>query len=223
MSVWLTYSLSDFLLFAPRTYYRLFELYNLAVWPAHLLAGALGFTLLMLMRYGGAWRGRAIAAILALFWLWVAWAYLFERYGTINWMAYYFAMGFAVEAILLIISGIVLNRLTPSTDLTSRAGIAIVVFALLIQPLSAPLFGREWIQVEILGIAPDPTVAASIGALLAMLRVHWHLLVIPLLWCAITGTTLWAMEAPDALLMPAIAIFAIGLGAWKTLTRGAVS
>ena len=37
MSEWWTYSLSDFLLFSPRTYYRLFELYNLAVWPWHVL------------------------------------------------------------------------------------------------------------------------------------------------------------------------------------------
>ena len=33
MSEWWTYHLSDFLLFAPRTYYRLFELYNAAIWP----------------------------------------------------------------------------------------------------------------------------------------------------------------------------------------------
>ena len=35
MAVWLSYTLSDFLLFTPHTYYRLFELYNRAVWPAH--------------------------------------------------------------------------------------------------------------------------------------------------------------------------------------------
>ena len=35
MAVWLSYSLSDFLLFTPHTYYRLFELYNRAIWPVH--------------------------------------------------------------------------------------------------------------------------------------------------------------------------------------------
>lgn len=223
MSVWLTYSLSDFLLFSPRTYYRLFELYNRAVWPAHLLAGALGITLLVLLLRGGAWRGRAIAAILTACWLWVAWAYLLECYDTINWAAAYFATGFVIEALLLAVCGIVLNRFRPGTDGVSRAGIGIVIFALLIQPLSAPLFGREWIQMEVFAIAPDPTVAATIGMLLAMSRAPWHLLVIPLLWCTISGATLWAMESPDALLMPAIAILAIGLTTWKTWTRRAVS
>ena len=33
MSEWWTYRPSDFLLFAPRTYYRLFELYNAEIWP----------------------------------------------------------------------------------------------------------------------------------------------------------------------------------------------
>ena len=39
MSEWWTYTLSDFLLFSPRTYYRLFELYNDEIWPAQ-IAGA---------------------------------------------------------------------------------------------------------------------------------------------------------------------------------------
>ena len=34
MPEWWTYSLSDFLMFSPRTYYRLFELHNAAIWPA---------------------------------------------------------------------------------------------------------------------------------------------------------------------------------------------
>ena len=53
MAEWWTYSLSDFLLFAPRTYYRLFELTNEALWPAHIAALALGGAILALARHGG--------------------------------------------------------------------------------------------------------------------------------------------------------------------------
>ena len=42
MSEWWTYSLSDFLLFSPRTYYRLFELYNVAIWPLQLVSPRAG-------------------------------------------------------------------------------------------------------------------------------------------------------------------------------------
>lgn len=220
MSVWLTYTLSDFLLFSPRTYYRLFELYNRDVWPAHAPAGALGIALLVLLRRGGAWRGRAIAGILAVVWLWVAWAFLFERYATINWAASYFAGAFAVQALLLAVSGLVLNRLTPGADGASRAGIAILAFALIAQPLLAPLLGRGWVTAEVFGVAPDPTVAGTIGALLAAARVPWHLLVVPLLWCVVSGATLWAMDAPEAPLMPLLAVIAICIAAWKAIARG---
>jgi len=222
MSVWLSYTLTDFLLFTPHTYYRLFALYNRAVWPLHLLAGALGLALLVLLFRGGAWRGRAIAAVLAVCWLWVAWAYLVERYDTINWAARYFAIAFAVQAALLIVSGLVLNRFTPGRDRVSRAGAAIVAFALFVQPLLAPLTGREWLQMEFFGIAPDPTVAATIGVLLAMRRAHVVLLVIPLAWCALTGATLWAMDAADAPLMPAIGVLAVALTASKAPHRAAL-
>ncbi len=222
MSVWLSYSLSDFLLFTPHTYYRLFELYNLALWPVHLAAAALGLMLLVLMFYGGERRGRAIAGVLAACWLWVALAFLFGHYDAINWMARYAAIGFTLEAVLLVVSGIVLNRLKSgaemmSVEFASHVGAAIVVFALFIQPLFAPLLGRPWTQMEIFGLAPDPTVAATIGALLIMRRSSWYLFVIPLLWCAVTGATLWAMDAPDALLMPAIAVLALGLALWRRL------
>ena len=43
MTEWWTYRPSDFLMFAPRTYWRLFELHNEAWWPAQallLLAGS---------------------------------------------------------------------------------------------------------------------------------------------------------------------------------------
>ena len=219
MAVWLSYSLSDFLLFSPRTYYRLFELTNLALWPLHLLAATLGLLLVVLLHGRQPWRGRVIAAVLALIWAWVAWAYLLERYATINWAASYFAIGFAVQAALLALSGIGANRFKPAADPLSRSGRALVVFALVIQPLAAPLCGRALTQLEFFGIAPDPTVTATIGVLLALPRVPWLLLVIPLLWCAITGLTLWAMEAPDALVMPAVAVFALAVAAGKSWKR----
>ncbi len=174
MSVWLSYTLGDFLLFTPHTYYRLFALYNRAVWPLHLLALALGLALLVLLFRGGAsrgvWRGRAVALILAACWLWVAWGYLYERYDTINWAARYFALAFAVQAALLIASGVVLNRLAPGADPVNRAGAALVAFALFVQPLLAPLTGRPWLQMEFFALAPDPTVAATLGALIAHAR-----------------------------------------------------
>ena len=102
MSEWWTYSLTDFLLFSPRTYYRLFELYNadgLAAAARH--ARARCRDCVSHAARPRAWSGRAIAAILAALWLFVAWAYLLERYDTINWAARYFAIAFVLQAALL--------------------------------------------------------------------------------------------------------------------------
>src|SRR5262249_30579984 len=160
MSEWWTYSLSDFLLFAPRTYYRLFELYNAAIWPGQIAAIALGLVLLALLRAPGRAGGRVVAAILAGGWLWVAWAYLLTRYATINWAAPWFAAAFAAEALLLLLVGAIGGRLDlgGTANWVRRAGVALFLFALAVQPLIGPLLGRPWRQVEIFGIAPDPTV-----------------------------------------------------------------
>ena len=220
MSEWWTYSLSSFLLFSPRTYYRLFELYNVAIWPLQIVAFGLGLTILLVWLRGGAWAGRVAAAILAACWLWVAWAYLFVRYDTINWAARYFAVGFVVEALLLIWAGLVRDRFRLSTaDAIGKAGIALFVFALVVQPLIGPLTGRPWVQAELFGIAPDPTVVATIGILVAARRLLWMPLIIPLLWCAISSATLWTMESPDALVMPTAGVLAVVLMARKSASR----
>jgi Family of unknown function (DUF6064) len=219
MSEWWTYSLSDFLMFSPRTYYRLFELYNAAIWPLQIVGLALGAAILGLLLREVVWRGRAVAAALAVCWLWVAWAYLLERYDTINWAGTYFAVGFAIEALLLAWTGIARDRLRfrPSSDLLGRVGLCIVLFALFIYPLIGPLTGRPWLQVELFSVAPDPTVIATLGVLVAARRPHWELLVIPIVWCAITGATLWTMQSPDALIAPAVAAVAFVLAGWKAL------
>jgi len=223
VSEWWTYRPSDFLLFSPRTYYRLFELYNAEIWPAQILTLALGVAILvLLLRHGGAWRGRAVAAILAGCWLWVAWAFHFNRYATINWAAIYFAAAFAVEAVLLVWTGAIRGRLrlSPAVRAVDRVGLGIFLFALVVQPLIGPLAGRDWVQAEIFGVAPDPTVVATLGLLLAAPdRVLWTLLVIPLLWCAVGGATLWTMESPDAFVMPLAGALVLLLAAWKARTR----
>jgi hypothetical protein len=220
MSEWLSYSLSDFLLFSPHTYSRLFELYNQAVWPGHILAIALGAAILVLLRRRAIWQGRVIAAILAACWLWVAWAYLLQRYDTINWVARYFALGFAVQAMLLIGSALTRHLRFEVRGASASFGLGIFLFALVPQPLIGPLVGRDWMQVEIFGLAPDPTAVATLGIVLtATGRVRWELLVIPVIWCAISGATLWTMGAPDALMTPVAAVLALLIAGRKALSR----
>ncbi len=105
-------------------------------------------------------------------------------------------------------------------DLAGRVGIAIFVFALAVEPLAAPLLDRGWRQVEIFGVAPDPTAVGTLGLLLlARAPGRWLLMIIPALWCAITAATLYTMNAPDFWVAPAAAVVAVAMAAWQARAR----
>jgi len=209
MSEWWTYTLSDIQSFSLHSYYRLFELYNRAIWPAPIAALLLGFVAWFLVRRG---RTRLVSTILAACWLWVAIVFHAHRYATLTWTARYFAWGFGLEAALLF--G---RRLTFERRLAGRA---IFAFALLVQPLAGLAFGRTWPQLEIFGVAPDPTAVATLGVLLlASGRVRWELLVVPLLWCGISGATLLSMEAPEGWIPIAAAVLALSEAVRQTLAN----
>lgn len=220
MSEWWTYGARDLLMFSTQTYYRLFELYNRDLWPLQMLALVLGVIVLVLWRRGGDRAGRAIAVILAACWLWVAWGFHWQRYASINLAAGYFALAFVVQALLLLWLGGLRGRLTPApaTRLQQRAGLGLLLFSLLMFPLIGPLLGRSWTQAEVFGMAPDPTALATLGVLLlAGVRPVWGLFPIPVVWCLLSGTTLWAMESPDFAVVPLAALLAVILAAGGAL------
>ncbi len=198
MQDWLSYTLSDFLLFSPRTYYRMIERHNEAVWPAQLLTMALGLWILGALRKPSPARARIVAGILAVLWMWVAWAFLLRRYATINWAIAYVVPLFVLEALLLVWWGVISRKMSfaVGTGPRVRGGAALLILGLVLYPALAPILGRPWQQAEIFGIAPDPTVVATVGLLLLTdSRLRWGLLPVPLLWCGIAAATLWAMSA----------------------------
>lgn len=220
MDEWLSYSLSDLLLFSPETWYRLIARYNAAIWPVQLVTAAIGLSLFLAARRPTRASDRFIALMLAACWLWVALAFHIDRYATINWAATWFGTGFAFEAMLLVVVG--LAGWLHIRSKTGRTGALLFLFALIVQPLIGPLVGRDWRTVEIFGVMPDPTVVATLGILLcANGRVRWALLAVPLLWCAISGMTAWTMAAPDAWVMPLAGGAALGVSLWRRrATRG---
>lgn len=219
MSEWWTYTLSDFLLFSPRTYYRLFELHNQALWPAHLAALVLGLAVLVLAARGGPVRGRIVAALLAIAWAWVAWSFLYDRYATINWAAAWFAGLFLAQAVLLVLAGTLGGKLDLAAGRPWRLGL--FAFALAVQPLAGVLAGRDWAQVETFAMTPDPTAVGTLGIVaLASGPWRWGLMVIPVLWCLVSGATLWTMEAPDAFVPPLAALVALVLAARPAKASG---
>jgi len=215
MTEWWTYRPSDFLLFSARTYYRLFELYNLDLWPAQALTIGLGLALGLAFRQRRDWAPRAGCVLLGAAWLWVAWAFHWQRFADINWAATGFAAAFAIEGLLLLAWALfgAGARVAAVQGRTHRVALALLFFAVALQPSVGLLFGRPLTQAEVFGLAPDPTAMATLGVLLLSAtrskhRWAWLLWPLPLLWCAYTGMTLMSMQAADAFLLPAAAALA---------------
>lgn len=201
MPDWLTYRLSDFLLFSPRTYYRMFELYHAQIWPIHLMVLGSMAAIAVLLRRQEEWRDRAITGVLAVWWAWVAIAFHLQRYATINWAARYFAALFTIQALLLVWYGVVHGRLhfRLSREPAVYMAVGLIIFALVLEPSAGRIAGRAWRQVEIFGLTPDPTAIGTLAFLaLSTPRTPHTLVIIPAAWCAIGGATLRALGSGEA-------------------------
>jgi hypothetical protein len=196
MTEWWKYRPEDFLLFSPRTYWRMFELQNEAYWPLPVLTLALGGIVTFLAARSGANSIRWAAVILALVWAFVAYTFLWHRYASINWAIAYVAPAFVLEALLILLMAFRPWVSVQQPGILPWIGYLLLAFATVGVPL---LHGRERSTSEIFGIAPDPTVIATLGFLIVLRgRYLWLLYPIPILWCLLSGVTLHTMGAAEA-------------------------
>lgn len=199
MSEWWSYRLPDLLMFSPRSYWRLVELYNRAIWPAQLPVLAAGVLALWLAARSGPASRRMLGPLLALAWFWVAWAFHWQRYAQIHLAAPWFAVAFALQGLMLLAWALLPERNAQAPPRALRVvGLLVVAAAVLAYPLAAPAFGRPLAQAEVAGIMPEPTALATLGVVLALARpmpLQWLLVAIPLAWLLVAAATLWTMAA----------------------------
>jgi hypothetical protein len=216
MSEWWTYRPADFLMFAPRLYWRLFESLNAACWPLHLLLIGGGLVFI-------AWRVRVLPpgetiglrlglAALAACWLLVAWAFLHTLFAPINWAAHGYALAFAIQAGALFLIAALGGVRAQAPPHRLRTGLGLVLWALLLHPLLPLLRGAPSVQAEVFGLAPDPTAIATLGVLLtlapATLSARWGLRLlwaVSTAWCALSAATLATMASAQAV-VPLVAL-----------------
>jgi hypothetical protein len=215
---WSSYRPSDFLMFAPATYWRLFELANRAAWPAPLAAIGVGAAWCgWAFRAPGSAAGRAGAAALALACATSGWFFVHQRYAAINWAAEWLAVALGLQALLFALLA-VLPRLRRAAPRRRHFAWVLIAWAVLLQPLLALAQQRPWTQAEVLGIAPDPTLIAALGLLLwlqptapaqrALWCVAW---IVPVLGALASAATLAVVGSSQALVLPAALLLA-GVG-----------
>ncbi len=215
MAEWWTYRPEDFLLFSERVYVRLFALQNGEWWPLQLFALAAGALVLAALYRPRRGADRAIALVLAVAFAFSAWAFLWERYGPINWAARYAALAFACEAALLLFFAIgpVAGRLRfrGAGGIRRSVGVTLVAFGVLLYPAMAPLSGRPLAEAEVFALAPDPTAVAALGLLATVPGRFAPLLLmpVPLAWCLFSAATLATLGTVGAAVPLAAAILAV--------------
>ena len=116
MGEWLSYRLSDLLMFTPEVYFRLFERYNAAFWPGQLVALLVAIWMIVVTRDTGPRQSRWVAGVTGAVWLFIAWAFFLRFYSEIFLAAPWFAVGFALQGLLLIAAGSLARlRVSPSS------------------------------------------------------------------------------------------------------------
>ncbi len=148
----------------------------------------------------------------------MAWTFLWQRYAPLQAGIAPIAALFGLQALLL--AGLALLRtglhLPRGWSLRRGLGIALFAYALALHPLFLLATGRGLAGVELLGLTPDPLAIATLGvmAMAEPARRAWALLVLPALWCLLSGLTLYLLGAPGAWLPPLAVATALAARCW---------
>lgn len=166
MTEWWTYRLSSFLMFSPRTYWRLVESYNRDLWPWQVLMLGAGAVLIVLALRRASSATVVVPVGLALAWLQVGWSFFWTRYAEIFTAAPYLAVACCAQAALLVVTR---PRATEASR--SRLGLLLAIGGVLLYPAASVLLhGHPWTQAEVFGAMPDPTALATVGLVLVLCR-----------------------------------------------------
>lgn len=171
---------------------ELFATYNQQIWPMQIVAYVLGFAGLVLAIWGRSLANRAVTAVLAFFWLWVA--LLFWLPGARQGFApgYIFAAVFLVQGVLFLHQTL-RPRMTFGFQriLASWAGVFFALYALVGYPAVGWLVNHIYPQAPPFGLTPCPLVAYTFGLLLLTRTSFPKILLILPLFYAVSGVY-WA-------------------------------
>lgn len=182
-----------------------FATYNEAIWPLQLLAFGLGAATLLTIYWRTTLSDKIVTACLALMWLWTGVMYHGLYFSAISTPAYTFGAMFIVQSVLLILAGLVQQKLRFGyrNDWASWFGLALIGYAAVIYPLLGFLTGHVYPHMPMFGVTPCPVTIFTFGCLLlTTARVPRWLLIIPLIWSLIGGSAAFLLGvAPDWLLL----------------------
>jgi hypothetical protein len=216
--------------FTIEEFLAVFVAYNTAIWPAQILAYALGLVAVISLWAGRPSASRLILAILAFVWALNGIGYHFLFFSMINPAAKLFAGFFVLEALLLAICAVSAGGISFRTgsDFRTLAGYAFIFYAMLIYPLLGIKAGHGLMLGPMFGVAPCPTTIFTIGFLL-LAHGRWvvWLSVIPFLWSLVGLAAALQLGIPEDFGLPIAGLLLVlvlaieSFGVWRDKTKAA--
>ena len=176
--------------FSPEQFIAVFAEYNTGVWPAQIVAYALGVAMVALLLRRSPASSRSVGLGLSAMWLWTGIAYHWLYFASINNLALIFGALFVLQGAIFLHAAV---RRTIGFGVSAgpRAwfGWALVGYAAVLYPLLGVWLGHAYPQLPMFGITPCPVTIFTFGLLLLTASpVSPWMFAIPLLWSVIGGS-----------------------------------
>lgn len=185
--------------FTAEEFLIVFERYNKTVWPLQVLFFAMAvFAVLSIFRKGQ-YTTTIAFSFLAFIWIWMGVVYHFVFFSQINKAANIFGVLFITQGFLFLYFGAYrqMIRLEARHDVSGALGIIILLYALILYPVTGLLLGHVYPSAPTFGV-PCPTVIFTFGILLfSQYRVPWYMVIIPLLWSLIGLSAAIKLSMPE--------------------------
>jgi hypothetical protein len=198
-----------------------FERYNQAIWPMHIVAYILGITVIFLAAKKTRYSDQIISVVLACFWAWMGIVYHLMYFSAINGAAIGFGILFIVQAILWLVFGVIRPKLSFQLDTNPYAltGVVLIVYAMLVYPLIGTLLGHGYPRSPSFGVAPCPTTIFTFGLLLwTTARVPKTVLIIPLIWSLLGFSAAVSLGVREDLGLLLAGVLSVALLLWRDRT-----
>jgi Family of unknown function (DUF6064) len=176
--------------FTTEQFLKVFQNYNLSVWPMQVILLLLGIAALYLGVKSSSNSGRTISVILAFLWLWMGVVYHLVYFTAINKAAYAFGFLYIVQSLVFLYVGVFRASLSFQyrSDRYGITGTVLILFAMVIYPVLGYMLGHIYPQSPTFGL-PCPTTIFTFGILLwTDKKVTLLVLAIPFLWSIIGFT-----------------------------------
>ncbi|MBK7030107.1 MAG: hypothetical protein IPH45_13265 [Bacteroidales bacterium] len=173
--------------FTAEQFFKVFENYNLQVFPAQVILVLLGITGLVLAHSAKPYRDKLIGSILGFVWIWAGIIYHIGFFASINKAANFFGIVFILQGLLIIWSSFSgkWTGISLKPTLSGYIGEILVIFGLLIYPIIGLILGTPFKHTISFGL-PCPSTIATFGFfLLTSGKLPRYLLLIPSLWVLI--------------------------------------